>query len=345
MSFKSFFKAHLTENEFKDKFSLLNEGKWWTKFKEDATTILEVESEKDGVVKKSKYRVCKMEEDDSGLAYVLEKRGRRYGLFRATEGKFHVIRFAKGKKHMIKPKGIFREIDGKLVFERFNLAGAKQLGGGPELIQLAKNRYKKDDDTFHPPAMPSDLEKALAKQPPQAPGAVSSPDETIYGLEETDSNETIVAGINRYLTEVLKFDARKIKNWWALNSEDAGTFWEETVKPWLEQAGEKPLGEAVVSQSQIASVAKRISNYLIANKLPNSVTHVRKQIDKLPHEFGNYGVEILDMVNSLQKAAGRGEMTERRTNVEPCKSFPNGEKTYDKNTDEWNKGVYTDAKA
>jgi hypothetical protein len=101
MSFKHFY------NE-----SILNEGKWWHKFKEDQVFTLEANGKK--------YKVCKMDETSSGSpAYVLESRGgHRYGLFRAPEGNFTVIRMKKGKKHLIKPKGgIFKETDGKLIFE------------------------------------------------------------------------------------------------------------------------------------------------------------------------------------------------------------------------------------
>ena len=39
------------------------------------------------------------------------------------------------------------------------------------------------------------------------------------------------------------------------------------------------------------------------------------------------------------------KVTERRATAEPDKSMPNGEPTFDKNTDEWNKGVHTKAKS
>lgn len=113
MSFKNFFKTHFTLNEITT--SILNESRWWSKFKEETTTVLEY-TDHDG--KGKRFKVCKMEEDGTGPAYVLESRtGARYGLFRATEGKFHCIRLKSGKKHLVKPKGIFKEIDGKLIFE------------------------------------------------------------------------------------------------------------------------------------------------------------------------------------------------------------------------------------
>lgn len=100
MSFKHFYQE-----------IILNEGKWWSKFKEDQVFTLEANGKK--------YRGCKMEERPGDPAYVLESRaGARYGLFRVSEGKFMVVRMKSGKKHMIKPRGgCFKETDGKLIFE------------------------------------------------------------------------------------------------------------------------------------------------------------------------------------------------------------------------------------
>lgn len=109
MSFSDFYK-----NKQK-----LEECRWWGKFKEDQTTILEVDLiNKNGEKRKAKYKVCKVQEQDSDIEYILERMGRRYGLIRTTENKFHVVRFGKGKKQLIKPKGIFKEVDGKLIFEQ-----------------------------------------------------------------------------------------------------------------------------------------------------------------------------------------------------------------------------------
>jgi hypothetical protein len=392
MSFKHYFNSHFTEAEVSKTLETLNESRWWGKFKEAATIIEYTTEEK----KKRKFKAWKMEEGDCGPSYVVEARkGLRYGLWRTTENKFICARLKPGIKRIIKPKGVFKEVDGKLIFElrpaalaqALNKGGAQELGGGKELIQRSLDNRKNE---FHPPAPKETQPKqtvqeafSLAggkklsgdvKQGVAANAKAFDPEATLTGgrpnldvragdgMQKTadapfdpnatlreSSDEEIAQGINEYLSKVLGFDMRKIKNWWTVTDiEDIESLWAEKVKGWKasQQDGSKTtVDESVVSQKQLASVAQRISNYLIDNKLPNSVVHVRKQIDKLPHEFGTYGVEILDMVNALQKAAGRGEMTERRTNVEPCKSFPNGEKTYDKNTDEWNKGVYTDAKA
>jgi hypothetical protein len=63
-------------------------------------------------------KACKVDESTDGLAYILETRkGIRYGLYRATEGKFHLVRFKKGVKAFKKPKGVFKEVDGKLMYE------------------------------------------------------------------------------------------------------------------------------------------------------------------------------------------------------------------------------------
>lgn len=118
MDFKHFFKNTLTEKELRSNFKVINESRWWGKFKEDKTFTLEANGKT--------YKCCRMEED-GGPAYVLESRGgARYGLFRATEGHFHVIRMKSGKKHLIKPKGIFREVEGNLVFEMSPESAAKQ---------------------------------------------------------------------------------------------------------------------------------------------------------------------------------------------------------------------------
>lgn len=219
MSFKHFFRSYLTENEVKTNFEQINEGRWWGKFKEDTTTVLEYT---DDVGKLKRFKVCKMDEDGSGPAYVLEARGgARYGLFRATEGNFHVIRMKSGKKHLIKPKGIFKEVEGKLVFELFTLKHAPhqkapvKVGGGKDLIKTAVANKKK---AFDPNAtlLPKGGDPRIRTKEPASP--------------------------------------------------------------------EKPFD-------------------------PNAT------------------------------------IRERRANIEPDKSFPNGEVTYDKNTDEWNKGIYTDAKA
>jgi len=220
MSFKHFFSTHLTESEFKANFKTINESRWWGKFKEDATSLLEY---KDHDGKPKKFKVCKMEEDGNGNspAYVLEARnGARYGLFRATEGKFHCIRMKSGKKHLIKPKGIFKEVDGKLVFELFTLKpsqgkSAASIGGGKELIQKAVQNKKK---AFNP-------EQTLGPATPRVRQGTGSPN-----------------------TNDASFD-------------------------------------------------------------PNAT------------------------------------LRERRATAKPNTTMPNGEPTFDKNTDEWNRGVYTDAKA
>lgn len=223
MSFKHFFKTHLTETEIKRDFIKLNEGRWWGKFKEDTTSILEY-TNAEGKLKK--FKVCKMEEDGSGPAYVLEARGgARYGLFRATEGHFHVIRMKSGKKHLIKPKGIFKEVEGKLIFELLGVPkGAQRIGGGPELIKTAIANKKKPFNPENTLIPQGGLPRVKAVQPPT---------EKHFNPEAT-----------------------------------------------LEEEDEE-----------------------------------------------------------------KEELDERRTTIEPDKSFPNGEPTFDKNTDEWNKGVYTDAKA
>jgi hypothetical protein len=215
MSFKHFLITHRTEAEIKSDFKVINESRWWGKFKEDTTSILEY---KDEAGKNRKFKVCKMEEDGAGPAYVLEARaGIRYGLFRATEGNFHVIRMKSGKKHLIKPKGIFKEVDGKLVFELFTLKGGKKVTGGPDAIKQA----------------------------------------VAANTKKFDPNQTI-----------------------------------GPVSPRVRVGGGIPKDDKPFD--------------------PNATL---------------------------------GPMEERRANVEPDKSFPNGETTFDKNTDEWNKGVYTPAKS
>ena len=219
MSFKQFFKTHLTESEIRSNFDVINESRWWGKFKEDTTSILEY---KDTEGRLKKMKVCKMEEDGNGPAYVLEARaGTRYGLFRATEGKFHVIRMKSGKKHLItKPKGMFKEVDGKLVFEIFTLKpmGGKppiKVGGGKDLIQTAIANKKKP----------------------------------------FKADQTII-----------------------------------------------PKG-------------------------------------------GSHRIKVNDKPDNTASFDPNATLRERRANVEPDKSFSNGEVTFDKNTDEWNKGVHTDAKS
>lgn len=117
MSFKHFYKVTFTESEVKIILETLNESRWWGKFKEEAS-IVEYETEDN---KMRKFKAWKMQED-GGPTYVVEARkGLRYGLYRTTEGKFICARLKPGKKNIIKPKGIFQEVDGKLVFELFKL--------------------------------------------------------------------------------------------------------------------------------------------------------------------------------------------------------------------------------
>jgi hypothetical protein len=209
MSFKHFFKTHFTEAEVE----VLNESRWWGKLPESNLSILEYVNENN---KKRKLKSWKMEENGTGPAYVIEARGGcRYGLFRTLEGKFIMARM-KGKV-IKKPKGVFKEVDGKLVFELFKLPGAARIGGD---------------------------KAALAKQ---------------------------VAAKKK------AFDP------------------EQTLLP---KGG-----------------APRIK---VAAKTPEKPE---------------------------QKFDPNATLRERRATAEPDKSMPNGEPTFDKNTDEWNKGVYTNAKS
>ena len=306
MSFKHFFSTHLTESEFKANFKTINESRWWGKFKEDATSLLEIKTT-EGKIKK--YKVCKLDEDGNGPAYVLEARGgARYGLFRATENKFHCIRMKSGKKNLIKTKeGAFREVDGKLVFELFTLKpdpntgkGAVRVGGGPDLVKQAVNkRAKKPADpdwankTMGPVAPRVRVGDGMGK--PAAPAPKFDPNATL----REESNEEVELAISKYLTDVCQFTPKQLRNWWTITDrEDIGCLWDEKVKPWLAASASTPISEDDTECT-------------VCNKAPCSCKKV----------------------------------TERRATAEPDKSMPNGEPTFDKNTDEWNKGVYTDAKA
>lgn len=148
MSFKHFFKTCLTENEIKENFKTINESRWWGKFKEDSVSLLEVKT-KEGKIKK--YKVCKLDEDGNGPAYVLEARnGARYGLFRATEGKFHCIRMKSGKKNLIKTKeGIFKEVDGKLVFELHTLDERRATAEPDKSMPNGEPTFDKNTDEWN----------------------------------------------------------------------------------------------------------------------------------------------------------------------------------------------------
>jgi hypothetical protein len=392
MSFKHFFSTHLTESEFKANFKTINESRWWGKFKEDATSLLEYKDQ-DG--KPKKFKVCKMEEDGNGNspAYVLEARnGARYGLFRATEGKFHCIRMKSGKKHLIKPKGIFKEVDGKLVFELFTFKpsqgkSAARIGGGKELIQKAVQNKKKafnpeqtlgpvgarvrqgdgmnkpapnPEPAFDPNATlrelqvldaPSSWKDAIAQDAEKwapKPGTVadfskSSKDPAAIGKMmggKKHPYKFFVANdgaVYQILTDPIT------RGVWAVSKTDIDP------TPFLKQRDpvqDAKLGEEEqlrVPYSDISAVAQEIADSHEGSDMQYDPKFTDNHIyNYLPDQYHDPKVmaqihkEVEELLSTL---------TERRATAEPDKSMPNGEPTFDKNTDEWNRGVYTDAKA
>jgi hypothetical protein len=316
MSFKHFFNTHLTESEFKANFKTINESRWWGKFKEDATSLLEYKDQ-DG--KPKKFKVCKMEEDGNGNspAYVLEARnGARYGLFRATEGKFHCIRMKSGKKHLIKPKGIFKEVDGKLVFELFVPKDMQKLSGSKELIQKAVQNKKK---AFNP-------EQTLGPVAPrvrQGDGVSKSPE------PQFDPNATL-----REL-QVL----------------DAPSSWKDAIAQDAEKWAPKPgmVADFSKSSKDPAAIGKMISGKKHPYKFFVANDGAVYQILTDPITRGVWAVSKTDIDPTpflkQRDPVQDAKLSERRATAEPDKSMPNGEPTFDNNTDEWNRGVYTDAKA
>jgi hypothetical protein len=417
MSFKHFFRTHLTESEVKRDFTKLNESRWWGKFKEDTVDILEY---KDAEGKLKKFKVCKMDEDGSGPAYVLEARGgARYGLFRATEGNFHVIRMKTGKKHLIKPKGIFKEVEGKLVFELNMPKGMQQVGGGKDVIQQAlQNKKKKFNPEqtlipqggshrirvnpepqptkpFDPNATleelqvldaPSSWKDAIAQDPEKwtpKPGTVadfskSSKDPSAIGKALSGKkhpykffvgndgavyqvlNDPITRGVwavsktdldpapylkQRDPTQDAKLNEAQIEE--GLPIEDYN---DETKMAQRHDTKFKPHSREVADFSQSDADPQKIAaillkkygehtfRYFIAND------NIVYELDPFSKRIMRTGVDPTPYLKDRSPDAV-SKVMERRANVEPDKSFPNGEPTFDKNTDEWNKGVYTDAKA
>lgn len=413
MSFKHFFSTHFTESEIKANFKTINESRWWGKFKEDATSLLEY-NDHDG--KPKKFKVCKMEEEGNGPAYVLEARnGARYGLFRATEGKFHCIRMKSGKKHLIKPKGIFKEVEGKLVFELFAPKGMQKVGGGKELIQKAIANKKKafnPEQTLGPVAprvrqgeglpkpglepkfdpnarleelqvldAPSSWKDAIAQDPETwtpKPGSVadfskSSKDPATIGkmLSGKKHPYKFFVGNDGAVYQVLNDPITR--GVWAVSKTDidaapflkqrdptqdaklneqlsVGDYNDDMKLSQKHDARFRPHEREVADFSQSASTPQQIAASLLKNNSEHTFRYfiandnIVYEIDSLGNKIMKTGVDPSPYYKDRSPDAV-SKVMERRATAEPDKSMPNGEPTFDKNTDEWNRGVYTDAKA